>query len=117
MLFLVSAPSRRKTDKVVIGYPDFPDIDSPLFFALIVDFEYGVRIDWQAILFSYLSISPLKFTLGFLCISLHSYFDHGRLRNFFFLGGLRLLVTKIIFSVKIFTSATAQPVESVFKSH
>lgn len=98
MLFLVSAPSRRKTDKVVIGYPDFPDIDSPLFSALIVDFEYGVKnrlaghsrslifgikLTMESIKMNgYLSISPLKFTLGCLCILLHSYFDQGRL--FFF---------------------------------
>lgn len=43
MLFLVSAPSRQKTDKVVISYPDFPDSDSPLFFELIVDFEDVVK--------------------------------------------------------------------------
>lgn len=41
--FLVSAPSRQKTDKVVIGYPDFSDSDSPLFFELIVDFENVVK--------------------------------------------------------------------------
>lgn len=40
MLLLVSAPSRQKTDKVVIGYPDFPDSGSPLFSELIVDFVF-----------------------------------------------------------------------------
>ncbi len=44
MLFLVSAPSRQKTDKVGIGYPDFSDSDSSLFFELIVDFEDVVKI-------------------------------------------------------------------------
>lgn len=85
MLFLVSAPSRRKTDKVVIGYPDFPDSDSPLFFALIVDLEYGMKnrlaghscsvvfgiaLTKESIKMSgYLCISPLKFTLGSIRIS------------------------------------------------
>jgi len=43
MLFLISAPSRLKADKVVIGYPDIPDSDSPLFPELIVNFEVGVK--------------------------------------------------------------------------
>ncbi len=52
MLFLVSAPSRQKTDKVVIGYPDFPDSDSPLFFKLIVDFEDVVKNRLAGLFFS-----------------------------------------------------------------
>lgn len=76
MLFLVSAPSRLKTDKVVIGYPDFPGRDSSLFPELIVDFEVGVKNRLAGL--SHSVIFGI-FTLCSLCVSLQSYFDQGRL--------------------------------------
>lgn len=67
MLFLVSAFSRLKTDKVIICYPDFPDSDSPLFPELIVDFEVGVKSRLAGLSHSvFFGI----FTLCSLCVSL-----------------------------------------------
>lgn len=61
--FLVSAPSRQKIYKLVIGYPDFPDSDSPLFFELTVDFEDWVKnrlagLFWSLIFGLVLTLSP-----------------------------------------------------------